>query len=248
MPRLKSSGNLFLFVPLLLLVHVTSAVALPACQGSDSNQWDDCHGSVTKRLIVSKFIEGTYSVPHYTTYIGEWQNGKASGQGSFAYHNGDKYLGEFRNNNFHGRGAKYFADGTTWIGLWREGEWVEGEKYGTPEISPEVYALRLALLSGKKITELFSRADPEAGRKLAEEQCVSCHLTPDFSDWTAGVESAMASDDSPSFEFIAKQLKNANIYALKAALNTSHWPDSGNGLSVTDIYNLISYIFGFANN
>ena len=168
MLRVKSSGNLFLFVPFLLLVHVTSAVALPACQGSDSNQWDDCHGSVTKRLIVSKFIEGTYSVPHYTTYIGEWQNGKASGQGSFAYHNGDKYLGEFRNNSFHGRGAKYFADGTTWIGLWRDGEWVEGDKYGTPEISPEVYALRLALLSGKKTTEQFSRADPEAGRKLAE--------------------------------------------------------------------------------
>ena len=240
--------NLFLFVLLLLMVHVTSAVALPACQGSDSNQWDDCHGSVTKRLIVSKFIEGTYSVPHYTKYIGEWQNGKASGQGSFAYHNGDKYLGEFRNNNFHGRGAKYFADGTAWIGLWRDGEWVEGEKYGTPEISLEVYALRLILLSGNKTTEQLPRVDPEAGRKLAEEQCASCHLTPEFSDWTGGVERAMASDEAPSFEFIAKQLENANIHALKAALNTSHWPDAGNGLSVTDIYNLISYILGFAKN
>ena len=240
--------KLFLCVPLLLLVHVISCFALPSCQGSDPNQWDDCHGSVTKRLIVSKFIEGTYSVPHYTTYIGEWQNGKASGQGSFAYHNGDKYLGEFRNNSFHGRGAKYFADGTTWIGLWRDGEWVEGDKYGTPEISPEVYALRLALLSGKKPTEQFSRADPEAGRKLAEEQCVSCHLTPVFSDWTAGVERAMDLDDPPSFESIAKQLETANIHVLKVALNTSHWPNAGSGLSVTDIYNLISYIVGFAKN
>ena len=56
--------KLFLLVPFLLLVNVASALALPSCQGRDSNQWDDCHGSVTKRLIVSKFIEGTYSVTH----------------------------------------------------------------------------------------------------------------------------------------------------------------------------------------
>ena len=108
--------------------------------------------------------------------------------------------------------------------------------------------MRLALLSEKKTTEQFSRADPKAGRKLAEEQCVSCHLTPEFSDWTAGVERAMVSDDSPSFESIAQQLETANIHVIKAALNTSHWPDAGNGLSVTDIYNLISYILGFAKN
>ena len=77
---------------------------------------------------------------------------------------------------------------------------------------------------------------------------MSCHLTPEFSDWTAGVERAVVSDDFPSFESIAKQLETANIHVLKAALNTSHWPDGGNGLSVTDIYNLISYILGFAKN
>ena len=38
--------NLFLFVPFLLLVHVTSAVALPKCPGSyNKNTWHNCEGA-----------------------------------------------------------------------------------------------------------------------------------------------------------------------------------------------------------
>ena len=37
--------NLFLVLPFLLLVHVTGAVALPPCLGSDVRKWHNCEGS-----------------------------------------------------------------------------------------------------------------------------------------------------------------------------------------------------------
>ena len=54
--------NLFLFVPLLLLVHVTSAVALPKCPGIyDPNTW---HNSI-----------GTYEHEDAFRYVGEFKHG-----------------------------------------------------------------------------------------------------------------------------------------------------------------------------
>ena len=52
--------HLFLFVPLLLLVHVASAVALPACQGTDVSSWSMCHGEA--------------ALPAEDKYTGEWRD------------------------------------------------------------------------------------------------------------------------------------------------------------------------------
>ena len=55
--------NLFLIVPFLLLVHVTSAVALPECPGSyDNTTWTNC--------------EGAYVWPDGRKYEGEFESGK----------------------------------------------------------------------------------------------------------------------------------------------------------------------------
>ena len=240
---------LFLSLIALLMTNVWMAWALPKCQGNDPGKWHHCHGSHTKRLIVSEFRNGTYSIPYYTTYIGEWENGKADGQGSYTNHKGDKYFGEFRYDKFHGRGAMHFVDGTTWIGLWRDGEWVNGDKYGAGQIPSEVeiYASKVTPSLENRSSGRLLRFDIEAGRNIAEKNCGSCHLTQDFPDWTAGVAKDMDPDASLSFEAIANHLDMESLDALKAELKTSHWPDTGNSLSSTDIDNLVGYILGFAN-
>ena len=53
--------NLFPFVPFLLLVNVSVAVALPDCQGSyDPNTWINC--------------KGTHSYSDEDRYVGEWRS------------------------------------------------------------------------------------------------------------------------------------------------------------------------------
>ncbi len=58
--------TLFLIVPFLLLVHVTSAAALPECQGSyNKNTWTNCEAT----LVVDDM-----------KYVGEWRDGKSHGR------------------------------------------------------------------------------------------------------------------------------------------------------------------------
>ena len=87
--------NLFLIVPFLLLVHVTSAEALPECQGSDVAQWHNCEGTVTSA--------------NGHKYVGEYRDGKRLGHGTFIWANGHKYVGEFRNDLSHGHGTHTYA-------------------------------------------------------------------------------------------------------------------------------------------
>ena len=58
-----------------------------------------------------------------TTYIGEWKDGKANGQGTLQYTDGDTYIGEFKGNHFHGQGTYTYADGTVaFTGEWKDGK------------------------------------------------------------------------------------------------------------------------------
>ena len=58
---------LFLLVAQLLLVHVTSVVALPECPGNyNKTTWTNC--------------EGTHHFVNGTKYVGEYKNGMRHGQ------------------------------------------------------------------------------------------------------------------------------------------------------------------------
>ena len=47
--------------------------------------------------------QGTYTSPVGGTFIGEWKDGKRNGQGTFTWSDGEKYVGEWK-------------DGRTWNG------------------------------------------------------------------------------------------------------------------------------------
>ena len=86
--------NLFLFAPLLLLVHVTSAVALPSCPGSDVTRWHNC--------------EGTRAYPDGTKYVGEWKDDNEDGSGVYFWPDGRVWDGLWRNAKWV-KGKQYGA-------------------------------------------------------------------------------------------------------------------------------------------
>ena len=76
----------------VLLFGAGEAWSLPKCPGSyDQNTWHNCFGTVPD------LNDGTY--------VGEFRNGKYTGQGTITFADGGKYVGEFRDGKPHGQGT-----------------------------------------------------------------------------------------------------------------------------------------------
>ena len=58
-------------------------------------------------------------------YVGNWKNGKASGEGNMTFNDNEIYFGQFQNNHRHGQGTYYYDDGSKY-----EGQWVQGKATG----------------------------------------------------------------------------------------------------------------------
>ena len=87
--------NLFLLVPFLLLVHVTSAVALPECTCPyDETTWLTC-----KR---------TYTYADERKYVGEWKDDNDHGSGVNFWVDGRVWDGLWRNAKWV-KGKQYGA-------------------------------------------------------------------------------------------------------------------------------------------
>ena len=78
---------------------------------SKIKSWDNCKGT-----LISNSGE---------KYVGEFQDGLPSGQGSLSFANGDKYVGEIKRGAFDGLGTHTFANGNIYIG-----EYKDGKKHG----------------------------------------------------------------------------------------------------------------------
>jgi len=55
-------------------------------------------------------------------YVGAFQNGMRSGQGTFFSRDGSEYTGGWKDNQMHGHGQRKFANGDTYIGQYRAGQ------------------------------------------------------------------------------------------------------------------------------
>lgn len=65
--------------------------------------------------------EGTYTWKNGNKYIGQFEDGVASGYGIKYYNNGDRYEGYWKGWQHHGQGTMFYADGKV-----VEGEWYYG--------------------------------------------------------------------------------------------------------------------------
>ena len=81
--------NLSLLVPFLLLVHVTSAAALPPCSGK---YHDPCFG--------------VYLWPDGAKYVGEYKDGIQDGYGIMFWADGGVWVGQWKSDKWLG-GEKY---------------------------------------------------------------------------------------------------------------------------------------------
>ena len=55
-------------------------------------------------------------------YVGNWEEDKMSGQGTYTFANGDTYEGNFADNKFNGQGT-YTKDGKKYTGTWTNNEY-----------------------------------------------------------------------------------------------------------------------------
>ena len=139
--------KLFLLVPFLLLVHVTSAFALPLCNGKYHDPcfgvylWPDGAKYVGEFKEYAKHGKGTTNWPDGAKYVGEYTNGKKHGQGTFTFPNGTKYAGEYKDGIQDGYGTMFWADGGVWVGQWKSDKWLGGKKYTKGEVPPDIMAL-----------------------------------------------------------------------------------------------------------
>ena len=66
--------------------------------------------------------QGTYIFHDGRKYVGRWKDGKEHGQGTFTYPNGAKYVGEWKDGKKHGQGTETWSSGWKYVGEWREGK------------------------------------------------------------------------------------------------------------------------------
>mgnify|MGYP001397870783 FL=1 len=80
--------------------------SLPACKGTHSKKWSNCHGTLT--------------LPDGSKYVGEFKKGNQHGQGTYFFVGGGKYVGEWKKGKFHGQGTATYPDGSAYVGEFKK--------------------------------------------------------------------------------------------------------------------------------
>jgi S1-C subfamily serine protease len=92
---------------------------LPDCpNGTSVLNWNNCFGHYTFSL------QSDWSGD---TYVGEFRDGRMSGQGTYTWSNGNKYVGEYKNNEPNGQGIFTFGpqsdlSGDKYVGEFKDGK------------------------------------------------------------------------------------------------------------------------------
>lgn len=121
--------NLYRFIFAIgLLITLTSSFALPPCQGSYSSKWNNCYGTHTVEDSTyagdwqngRRSGQGTSVWLNGEKYVGSWQNDQMNGQGSYSHASGNKYVGEYKNNKRNGHGTFIFSNGDKYVGEYKD--------------------------------------------------------------------------------------------------------------------------------
>ena len=110
---------------LLFLLIPNLAFALPPCE---EKPWNNCVGTLTWKdgtMYIGEFKNGKYSGQGTMNfadggiYKGKWKNNQLNGHGTYIYPNGTTYTGEFKNSLKNGQGIYTFANGDVYSGEWK---------------------------------------------------------------------------------------------------------------------------------
>jgi len=147
--------NLLRYLAFVLMVGGAYAQSnLPACQGSSTNYWDNCFGSST-------FSDGS-------KYIGEWRDGKRSGQGTYLLSSlwpNSSYVGEWKDDKFNGQGTYTIYGNVTSQGIWDSGNFVRSSQVKqVPPPNTEIERLRAEAEEAKR-----KQAELEQQLRIAQQ-------------------------------------------------------------------------------
>lgn len=70
----------------------------------------------------NEIVEGTYTMPDGTKYVGQFKFRERNGQGELTFPDGRKYVGEFKSGQRHGEGTLIYPDGRKYVGDFKFGE------------------------------------------------------------------------------------------------------------------------------
>ena len=155
------------YLPALLFIfYFGNAAALPDCQTSGA--FDICYGSFTAEVeteeysIGDKYIgefqndkfdgKGTYTTIEGDIYVGEFKDGEFNGKGTYNYADGDKYVGEFKDSMMQGQGTLTYLDGSKSSGKWKDDKFV-------PDICEEIGVIPGTRAFRKCVKEIMNAVD-----------------------------------------------------------------------------------------
>ena len=119
------------FLSLLFCNIAQAQSSLPECGGSpyEVKKFSLTGGGLaTKAKMLAKWrnCHGTLINKDGSNYVGEFQGGKYSGQGTFIWGDGrfagDKYVGEWKKHKMHGQGTYTWANGDKYVGGFKDGK------------------------------------------------------------------------------------------------------------------------------
>jgi hypothetical protein len=92
--------------------------------------WDDCQGAITldNGNFVGEFKggkangQGTYTFANGNKYAGAFKDDRRHGQGTYIFANGDKIVAEFKGGKADGQGTYTYANGNKYVGEFKDGE------------------------------------------------------------------------------------------------------------------------------
>jgi len=139
---------LLLLLPVSIYGQSSPPSSLPPCPSDNSVIWRNCFGTYVfsdgERYVGEwsdgkRSGEGINTLPNGEKYVGEWSDGERSGHGTNTFFNGEKYVGEWKNDKRSGHGTHTSPNGAKYVGEWkndkRNGQGIEYDLVGAVKAS-----------------------------------------------------------------------------------------------------------------
>ena len=161
---MKVIKNLLILTSLLISGSLWAEDEFPPCE---INAFERVACSLI--MVDSKYIgewqngklhgQGTYYFSDGSVYVGEFKNGMENGYGTYTYTNGevDKYVGQFKDRKWHGLGTQYSTNGYT-----IQGEWIDGLIEGDALCKEKDKPIFACSYVNSKTVPTSRKADPDS--------------------------------------------------------------------------------------
>jgi hypothetical protein len=153
--------GMLIFVPTLAM----GQSSLPPCP--PSGKWTNCFGEIklNNGRYVGEFADGkrsgqgTYFYENGDKYVGEWQEGQRTGKGTFNFASGAKHVGEFKEGKRNGQGIEYLSNGS----VRRSGTWTD-DRFNEPKVEVSTAEVKTEAKKPPEVKRTYAQTRGFAGQ------------------------------------------------------------------------------------